>query len=233
MTNEQLIEEKGILLNRLDIIIQVLRDRSKNAMGMFFSTFLPSINRRLNDFAIECLELEKEINTTVLSVNNIYEFKHKITILEIKFNSTYTRLNFFPAFLSVYVGSFLVVLLISFFDVPGWINNFFGVSTSSKLISFGIAGALLYMATKLLTHIESNQLNNKQLASVLDVSIRLMLAIVVPIVLVVIFFKPDGTLGDFSVSPELLSFVCGYSAKIVIDIFNKLVEKVSKMIEAI
>ena len=54
---------------------------------------------------------------------------------------------------------------------------------------------------------------------------RLAIAAVVPIVLVVHFFDNAGQLKKLQVGPELLSFTCGYSAKLVIDIFSKLVEK--------
>ena len=48
-----------------------------------------------------------------------------------------------------------------------------------------------------------------------------------------LFFTEKGEIAKVRMSPELLSFACGYSAKLVMDIFNKLVEKGSKMIEAL
>lgn len=45
--------------------------------------------------------------------------------------------------------------------------------------------------------------------------------------------KPDGTIGEFTLSPEILSFGCGYSARLVVNIFNKLVEKGSKSSDSV
>jgi len=50
---------------------------------------------------------------------------------------------------------------------------------------------------------------------------------------VVLFFTKEGTIADVKISPELLSFGCGYSAKLVVDLFNNIVEKGSKMVQAI
>jgi hypothetical protein len=43
--------------------------------------------------------------------------------------------------------------------------------------------------------------------------------------LVILFFIKEGQLGERNISPELLSFACGYSAKLVVDFFNKIIEK--------
>src|SRR5262249_49778918 len=100
-----------------------------------------------------------------------------------------------------------------------------------RLISLGLMGAFLYFATSMLALAEGKTM---RFARLLDFSIRILLAVLVPILLVVLLFKPDGTRKELSVlSPEVLSFVCGYSAKLVIELLAKLVEKGSKMIAAI
>lgn len=62
---------------------------------------------------------------------------------------------------------------------------------------------------------------------------RAGLAIIVSVILVVLLFNESGTTRKDSIAPELLSFACGYSVKLVVELFNKIVEKGSKLINAL
>ena len=152
--------------------------------------------------------------------------------LEIWVRRRVAKNNLLPSVFIVYFGFILLFFIIRWVDFGGFVNKVLGVNAPEKLVTLGIAGAFVYLATSLLANIQS-QSGDTQLKHILDIAIRLSLAIVVPIILVVLFFNPDGTIGELTITPELMSFACGYSAKLVVDIFNKIVEKASDMIKAI
>lgn len=108
----------------------------------------------------------------------------------------------------------------------------FGVTASGELIGLGISGAVLYFAIDHLQNTEALSKESKMVAYL----IRLFLAVVVPIVLVALFFgnvNKNAQHPELTRSSEILSFACGYSSKVVVVFLNKIVEKAIKMIHAI
>jgi hypothetical protein len=114
-----------------------------------------------------------------------------------------------------------------------FIKSTLGVEAPVKLITLGMAGAFVYLATSLMARFSNNESANRPFDHIIRFTIQLLLAIIVPVVLVALFFTQQGEISNVKISPELLSFACGYSAKLVIDFFNKIVEKASKIIDAI
>lgn len=173
--------------------------------------------------------LEQGLNEPTVTNQDLYIIKRDIHILEsnvVKFREYSVIL---PYIAVIYFGCAAIFLLITIFDVPKFISDTIGVNAPEKLISFGIAGALLYLATNIISRSKDNSKLNK----ITDFSVRILLAILVPIVLVALLFSDNGELVEFKITPEIISFACGYSANLVVEIMNKFVEKISQMIKSI
>jgi len=218
---------KEDLIKRLDILIDDARHRQGGISAMFGGP----LTRFVNDVAIDAIDLEKEIFASPDDASVVLDMYKKVLDLEGRFRRQVLRLGLIPGTVLVYVIAFAFFFGLRHFDLAGFVQKTLGVQAPGKLISLGVAGAFVYLATSLLSRFESS--GSGQFSAVLNFSLRLFLAIVVPIVLVVLFFNPDGSTKKLTVNVELLSFVCGYSAKLVVDLLAKIVEKGSKMIAAI
>lgn len=221
---------KDDLYRRLEAVIDLVRGRG--GLSSFFS-FLPTTAQRFDDLAMECIDLQQEILEAPDSPANLLAAKKKVIAFEIRHQRLAARLGLMPSVTLLYFGLFGVWWGLRLVDWSTFVHKTLGVEAPERLISLGIAGAFLYLATFLLKDIEQKGSTDKQFARVVDLTLRVSLAVIVPIVLVVLFFNPDGTLHKLTITPELASFACGYSAKLVMDGLSKLVEKGSKMIEAI
>lgn len=209
-------------------VVAGVRSRSLLPLPMLLHT-----QDRFDALLDQCVDLQKELLSITESDPAILDIEKKVYALETAYRRLRARLQFLPSVLLLYSGGFLAFWLVRFVDIPKFITATLGVEAPEKLISFGIAGAFLYLATSLLSKIESASAGRSQFAGVANFTLRLLLAVVVPIVLVGLFFAKDGTVRQVKVSPEILSFACGYSAKLVMDLLNKIVEKARKMVEAI
>jgi hypothetical protein len=225
------MDTKTELIAEIDKLIDLLRTRSTSVLTLVF--LAPKFAEIVSEFSSKCIDLQKKVYATEDGSPNLLELKKEFLDLEIWVKRRVAKNNLMPTVLVLYVGIFLVITVLRFVDISGFITKTLGVAAPERLITLGIAGAFVYLATSLLTKVTPRETKDKQLSNVIDFTIRLALAIVVPIILVILFFRPDGTIGDVAITPELLSFSCGYSAKLVVDVFNKFVEKASKMIEAI
>jgi len=133
----------------------------------------------------------------------------------------------------VYAVFAIAASTVKFLDISSFVKYVLHVNAPERLITFGIAGAFVYLATSILNTINNSESKNDASMIASDYAIRFILAVVVPIVLVALFFSDDGKIQELKLTPDLLAFCCGYSAKLVITIFNKLVEKANKMVETI
>lgn len=195
--------------------------------------FLPDIGKRYDELLERCVDLQKELLKVRENTDEILELGKKVYEIETVYARLHTRLMLIPSTLFIYFGIAVVFLIIYLIDLQKLVTKTLGVETPEKLITFGLAGAFLYLATSRLSKLEVVTGTGSQIASVAVFTIRLFYATIVPVVLVALFFKKEGEVNIIKISPELLSFGCGYSAKLVVDIFNKIVDKVSKMIEAL
>ncbi len=224
------LASKQELYERLEALVSDVRDRSR-----WFISFapLPSMTQGFDELAARCIDIQKAIVAASDEPANILELKKQVLDMEINFRRLSFKVTLLPATIGVYVGFAVLFLLVRVIDIPHFVRDVFRIEAPERLISLGVAGAFIYLATSVLTRLERQQVPGRQGATPANFAIRLVLAIIVPIVLVALFFKPDGTIGEPTVTPELLSFGMGFSAKLAIDIFNKVVEKVSKTIEAL
>ena len=219
---------KEALKDELDQMLTGIRERPPG-LALVFS--LPVVRRRLQEVAAECINLQIELVDASDDPTGLLQLQKKVIQLEHDYSRAKTFVVVMPAVLLLYVAVPLTWFGITSLDIGGFIKTTLGVEAPEKLITLGIAGAFLYLATSLLHR--TAEISDKQVAGIVNFSVRLLMAVVVPIVIVTIFFTAEGKAKDLTLSPELLSFACGYSAKLVIDLFNKIVEKATNMIQAL
>ena len=219
--------EKTTQIEKLDKLISEMSAKEK---GMYFFLLnLKNTSNKIDELINNSLDLQMEISLCQGAIE-MHTFKKKVIEYERLGHKLKVRLGVLPTFIIAYALFALIGYITLEVNIPKFIVDKLGVEAPEKLISLGIAGAFLYLATEFLTTQENNLGQYSKITSFL---VRLSLAIIVTIVLVVLFFDSKGQVKDVSVSPELLSFCCGYSAKLVVGLFNKLVDKGSKMIDAI
>lgn len=220
---------KEELLSEIDALIQLIRVRSNS---WFALTLLPtSMARKVSDFTAQSIDLKQRVLQSSGDPVQLLDLSREYLDLETWAKRRVAKNNLLPHFLTIYVGFAVLGLIVSMIDFGAIVRKTLGVAAPEKLITLGIAGAFVYLATSLLAQTQQ-QSGDVPIARVIDFTLRLSLAVVVPIILVVLFFKPDGSIGPGTLTTELTSFAVGYSAKLVLDVFNKVVEKASKMIEA-
>ena len=183
---------------------------------------------KFNDLIDEICVLEKALSNSQNS-EDLINIKNKLIKLESSCRSFRTYRMMFPYIMYTYIGFVVIFIVFNYFDVPKFINLTLGVDAPEKLISFGISGAFVYLATSLIT--QSSAFG--AMGTVTNFAFRFLLAVVVPIILVALFFSPQGQLKELTLTPELLSFAVGYSASLLTETLNKVVEKVSTMVKAI
>ena len=186
---------------------------------------------RLNNVVDECTDLHREVEA-LTEAQDTWEHSQRLFAIEAEYKRLRAKLLLMPAVMLIYVGFIAVFFLLRYVDITGFVKDVLQVDAPERLITFGIAGAFLYLATALLSTLSTSE-NGDAVSKIADFTVRILLAIFVPIILVSLFFTSDGKLADVTLSPELLAFSCGYSAKLVVDILNKIVEKGSKMIDVV
>jgi hypothetical protein len=213
-------------------ITHIIESVRNAPVPIVYLPFFPKARKRVEDLLNNCVDLQKELVTLGNDINGLIELQKKFFELESDYRRQRGIHMLVPTVILVYFGFFVIIFGIRLIPFSSIVKQTLGVEAPEKLIVLGIAGAFLYLATQLLSKTESLSGTDSQLAGVANFGIRLSLAIIVPIILVVLFFTKNGEVADFHVSPELLSFACGYSARLVVELFNKLVERASKLIQA-
>lgn len=192
---------------------------------------LPYTRGRFDDLVLKCIDLHKDLIAGGEEDN--WSNTQRFFLIESEYKKLRTKLMLMPSILIVYLGFLIIVVFIKLVNFTGFIKEVLKVDAPERLITFGVSGAFLYLATSVLSNISKSKEGNDAISKVADFSIRILLAILVPILLVSLFFTSDGKLSEVKISPELLAFSCGYSAKLVVETLNKVVEKISKMLEVI
>lgn len=193
---------------------------------------LPYTRRRFDELVTKCVDLHQELAVLAPS-DDTWAQSQKLFTIEAEYKRLRAKLLLMPAVILIYLGFFGIFWLVTYVDIAGFVKSVLKVDAPERLITFGIAGAFLYLATSVLAELNREGLTKDSVTWVADFTVRVLLAVVVPIVLVALFFTSDGKVSEVKLSPELLAFACGYSAKLVVDLFNKVVEKCSKMIDVL
>lgn len=204
-TQEQLVQE-------IDGLIDRIRSQSTAWPAL---TLLPSSSAdKVNHLTARCLDLKCRVLGLDPKLESFFQVLQEFLALEILVRRRLAWNDLMPTVAAFYLGAGMLVLVLHLIDFSHIVTHILGVTAPEKLITLGMAGAFTYLATSLLLRVQKQE-GNDQIRQVLDFSIRLTLAVLVPIILVVLFFKVDGTLGEATLSPELISFVCGYSSRLV------------------
>lgn len=243
---EDLIKRLGELLNRLsnlnnNLISLLLRHFINNKKIPLLGN-LGGISEEdekegniIDVLTVKCILLQKQIDEC--SENDyatLYDLKKQVYVLENSINRKLQILGFYPSFIFVYFIVFTAIFIIDRINVPQFIKAAFYVDDPFiRIISFGLAGAFLYLIISINEKFENNKSSDPKLAKVIDITTRFVISVLVPGIIIALFVTEDGQLRQLNFSPDLISFACGYSTKLVVQLFNKIVEKGSKMIDAI
>lgn len=213
----------------LEIELQHLIDRLRGEKSTLIA-LLPFKATSQADYAIRCLDLKHRLNSA--TDDELVELQKEFLSLEQAAHRHSVLLNTVPSVALLYVVATVLFLGLTSADLAGFVNHVLGVRPPEKLIALGIFGAFTYLATTTLTDIRAQHAPSA-FNRTMEFSLRVGLAIIVPVILVVVFFNESGATREDSIAPELLSFACGYSVKLVVELFNKIVEKGSKLINAL
>jgi hypothetical protein len=161
------------------------------------------------------------------------EIYKKYIDIEKKFKDILSLTITLPLFVVIAVAMTLIVFVLKNIEAFSFVANyFFGINAPERLITLGILGSLTYLFTSVINKQECGTLSGPSWA-IFTFIVRLVISIVVPVVLVILFFAHDGSIKSLKITPELLSFGCGYSAKLVIDILNKIIQKCTSIINSL
>lgn len=213
----------------LETELQRLIDRLRSEKSTLLA-LLPIKAASHADHAIRCLDLKHRLSQA--TGNELVELQKEFLTLEQAAHRHSVLLNTLPSVVLLYVVATVLFLTLTSADIAGFVNHVLGVRPPEKLIALGIFGAFIYLATNTLTRIRAQEAPSA-FNRAMEFSLRVGLAVIVPVILVVLFFNENGTTREESIAPELLSFACGYSVKLVVELFNKIVEKGSKLINAL
>lgn len=219
------------LSKRLDLLLDTLE---KQPTRIFFGLVpLKSKTERTKALIARIMQVQSDV---LLFDGNMTDFQFLRTeVIECERSARFPMTIW--QFLGLVILFFLILGIFGSPDTWTAINGYLktlGIMAPGPLIGLGIAGAVLYFAIEHLQNTEALSRESKMVVYL----IRLFLAVVVPIVLVALFFgkistDAKGNTGELSRSSEILSFACGYSSKVVVVFFNKIVEKAIKMIHVI
>jgi hypothetical protein len=225
---------KKDLLKTLNALIE-LETRNASA-SLWFMIFYARKSERLSP---ECMALKKRVLETPDDADAFPEITDECCNLKLRMNENIAQARLFSVIAGMYVAVPMAMGIIYLIYMKTGISGIFGIDLPPKLIAYSILGAFVYLSTLFLAPREKepeqgNLILHMPASPAANFPARLFLALAVPVVLVGMFLDGDGNLKtELEATPELLSFGCGYSAKLVVDVFNKLVEKASKMIEAL
>lgn len=190
---------------------------------------LTSTVNKFNNLAFDCCDLYSRIeNDDDDRMINIDLFKH-ILSLECRYNQLRARLLILPTVILIYTTFIATYLLVHFCVNTNLIKKVLNVETPENLIFFGIFGAFTYITTLLLEKFQ-NESNSDLFHTIINYSLRILLSISTPIILVSLFFDKNGTIITDIITPNLIAFICGYSSKFITDVLNKIIKKCSNLI---
>lgn len=129
-----------------------------------------------------------------------------------------------PAVLALIVFVFLFEIYSGQISLTGMVQE-----PLTQFTLLGVFGVCLYFATDKLADIAA-------LKTIHIWLLRLFIAVVIPFVLVVVFVDGDGKIVeklDGKKATSLLSFACGFSATLVTEFMNKLVDKARNMVKVL
>jgi len=222
---EELSQSLGQLLGRM-------RSNQTGWLARFGYSYA---ERRFGDILDKCVKLQKELPEVVDDTEAMLDFRTRVYDLEATYNRLRFRLVLIPSFLVISAAIVGMGAVVIHSGLSDYIQDKLEIRRVMRYIFLAIAGAALYMLTSVMSRQSSSERDGHTVSSGV-ILVRILIAIVVPTIIVMLTFEKGGgalKLGQLWKSPGVWAFLCGYSSKIVIMALNKVVEKVSKMIESL
>lgn len=217
----------------IEIELVKLMCEIKTCVSKSPTIFLKSTKNKCYLLLEGSMNLIKNIND--LGDKDIFDIQIYKQYIEIEksYKNISSFLIFWPLIFSICLLMLLSIVIYKNIEyLSATINMLFGINAPERLIIIGILGAIMYLFTSILNRQEYKSVGEPAWM-VLTFIVRIIVSIIVPILLVVLFFSSDGAIKSLRITPELLSFGCGYSSKLVIDILNKIIQKCSSMINSL
>lgn len=136
------------------VLVEIVTKLSTRSQLLMFS-FLPNAESRFEELLDDCIDLQKELVGIGNSEIELLELQKKVYAIEVRYKRLRAKAQLIPAVVLLYFGIGGVFFLFRFIDIPKFVTVTLGVEAPEKLITLGIAGAFLYLATSLLTKIEA------------------------------------------------------------------------------
>ncbi|MGE5504940.1 MAG: hypothetical protein ACM31L_11000 [Actinomycetota bacterium] len=174
----------------------------------------------------ECIALQERLKSPNLDDQQFFKLKGEVLV----FTRTYRRVRFLVVSLPAMVGSVAIALIIAWIGFSfDWFRTIGERFTNGGLMIFiCVLGVMLSVTTQYLKN------DNSSVGRLHSLLARLVLAILVPVALVLLFTNQGQLKTEFSASdPDLIAFFCGYSAQLLMDGLNKMVEKAATIIKTI
>lgn len=194
------------------------------------------VDERFRELRNACKELQIELLTLSDDPQDLLNFQSKIDDLEATHNRLRFRLIEAPSAIVIAAVSVAIGLAVYHSGLIEYLQDKLELKRVMRYVLMAVAGALLWGLTSIMSRGESAKSADSGHVSFSSILVRVLIAIVVPTIIVMLTFKKDGTplkLGQMWKSPEIWSFLAGYSCQIIILVLNKLVDKVTKMIESL
>lgn len=225
--------QRELIGRQLSVVTDRMRSNHKGWLAHFGYSYAEG---RFRDLRENAKELQKEFSRLPHDSDEVLEFQTKVDDLEAAYNRLRFRLVFLPTCFVVGFGILALGLLFDYSGFLGWIQDKLEVKRLMRYVVLALAGAAVYMSTSAISEMSSESDSKRQGFSVGIVVFRFGVALVMAIILVMLTFKKAGAplkFGQMWKSPEMWSFICGYSANLIILMANKVVEKVSNMIKSL
>ena len=230
---EPTLSPRELTGQQLDELVERMRS---NQTGWLAHFGYPYAERRFRNLRDNGKELQREFAKLTDDHEEVLEFQTKVSDLEASYNRSHFRLVAFPTTLVVGCAIVGIGIAIHGTGLLDWIQDKLEIKRLMRFVFLALAGAALYMSTSLIGDLSPESETKRQRLTVWIVIMRFLVALVVATILVMLTFKKSGAplkLAQMWKSPEMLSFVCGYSANLIVLAANKFVEKISTMIKAL
>ena len=232
-TVEDKIDPKDLLSRSLSDLADRMRQNQTGWLAQFGFVY---IDDRFGELRHACREFQIEFLGLSDDPDTLLQFSSKIDDLQASYSRLRFRLVQVPSFVVITAAMLDAGLIVSHWGVIEHVQNKMQIRRVMRYGYMAVAGALIWGITSMMTRRQSAHPDGRHEISLFSVSARFFVAIVFATIIVMLTSKKDGTplkFGQIWKSPETSSFLAGYSCQIIILGLNKLVEKVSKMLESI
>lgn len=144
--------DKTALIEQLDKLISELTEKEKGLNLFILNNNATSL--KIDGLINNTIDLQNEILQFQGSIHEFNTFKKRVIEYERLSYKLRARLGFVPKILLGYIAIIVIVWVVIKVNIASFIVQNLGVKAPEKLISLGIAGALLYLATEFLSYQE-------------------------------------------------------------------------------